>query len=253
MANDLGKILVCLKRVVDFNVRIHVRADGSGVATEGLKMSINPFDEIALEEALRIRERGEAREVVVVSIGDDEVQQQLRAGLAMGADRAILVKTAARLEPLWVARTLLEIVQSEQPDLVLMGKQAIDDDQNQTGQMLAALWARPQATFASKLEIQGNAAIVTREVDAGLETIAIDLPGVVTADLRLNEPRYAKLPEILKAKRKPLQIIALDELGITPSTQFGVIETREPAPRAAGRIVETVDDLVAVLKARGVV
>jgi electron transfer flavoprotein beta subunit len=253
MANDLGKILVCLKRVVDFNVRIHVRADGSGVATEGLKMSINPFDEIALEEALRIRERGEAREVVVVSIGDDEVQQQLRAGLAMGADRAILVKTAASLEPLWVARTLLEIVQSEQPDLVLMGKQAIDDDQNQTGQMLAALWARPQATFASKLEIQGNAAIVTREVDAGLETIAIDLPGVVTADLRLNEPRYAKLPEILKAKRKPLQIIALDELGITPSTQFGVIETREPAPRAAGQIVETVDDLVAVLKARGVV
>src|SRR5690606_16383452 len=186
------KILVGLKRVVDFNVRVRVKSDGSGVETDGVKMSINPFDEIALEEALRIRERGEASEVIAVSIGSSEAQQQLRTGLAMGADRAILVTTDSAIDQLTVARVFLALVNREKPDLVLLGKQAIDNDNNQTGQMLAALWERPQATFASTVELSGSTAKVTREVDAGLETIEIDLPGVVTTDLRLNEPRYVK-------------------------------------------------------------
>ena len=195
----MEKILVGLKRVVDYNVRVRVKGDGSGIETEGVKMSINPFDEIALEEALRIKERGEATEIVVVSIGAGEAQQQLRTGLAMGADRAILVETTEMPDPLSCARALLEIVNRENPELVILGKQAIDNDNAQTGPMLAALWGRPQATFASKLEFSGNSVRVTREVDAGLDVIEVDLPAVVTADLRLNEPRYVKLPDIMKA------------------------------------------------------
>ena len=198
------RILVGLKRVVDYNVRIRVRTDSSGVETDGLKMSINPFDEIALEEALRIRERGQADEVVIVSIGGNESQQQLRTGLAMGADRAILVENEEPMDPLTNARIFLELVVRESPKIVILGKQAIDEDNNQTGQMLAALWERPQATFASNIEINGSTAKVTREVDVGLETIEVDLPAVITTDLRLNEPRYIKLPDIMKAKKKNL-------------------------------------------------
>ncbi len=247
----MRKVLVPLKRVVDYNVRVRVAADGSGVATEGVKQSINPFDEIALEEALRIRERGEADEVVACSIGTPDWQQQLRTALAMGADRALLVETPSPLEPLGVARVLHAIVEREQPFLVLLGKQAIDGDHNQTGQMLAALWQRPQATFASKLELAGETARVAREVDAGLETIEIDLPAVVTTDLRLNEPRYVKLPEILKAKRKPLESLPLDSLGLGLDGQFRAVHFEEPAPRAKGVSVGSAAELVAALKQRG--
>jgi electron transfer flavoprotein beta subunit len=193
------KILVGIKRVVDYNVRIRVKSDGSGVDTDGVKMSINPFDEIALEEAVRIREAGLAEEVIVVSLGGNDCQQQLRTGLAMGADRAIQIDTDESLQPVSIARALLKVVEKEQPGLVILGKQAIDGDNSQTGQMLAALWDRPQATFASKVELSGDSAKVTREVDAGLETIEIDLPAVITVDLRLNVPRFVKLPDILKA------------------------------------------------------
>ena len=210
----MEKILVGLKRVVDYNVRVRVKSDGSGVETDGVKMSINPFDEIALEEALQIKERGEVNEVIVVSIGASESQQQLRTGLAMGADRAILITTDTAPDTLTCARALLEIVRREGPELVILGKQAIDDDNIQTGQMLAALWDRPQGAFASKIELNGGTVRVTREVDVGLEIIEIDLPAVITADLRLNEPRYVKLPDIMKAKKKPLDEIALNDLGI---------------------------------------
>jgi len=251
----MNKILVCLKRVVDYSVRIHVAPDGSGIPTDGLKMSINPFDEIALEEALRIRERGEAGEVVVVSLGPGAAEQQLRTGLAMGADRAILIETKRVLEPLAIARVLLEIVGREAPELVLMGKQSIDGDNNQTGQMLAALWSRPQACFASAIELAGGTARVTREVDAGLETIEVDLPAVVTTDLRLNEPRYIRLPEILKAKKKPMERLDLDELvekaGLDISPQYSIVMTERPLPRAPGRKIESVAELVAELDARG--
>jgi len=246
------RILVGLKRVVDYNVRVRVKSDGSGVETDGVKMSINPFDEIALEEALRIRERGEATEVVVVSIGTAEAQQQLRTGLAMGADRAILVETNSAIDPLSRARVFLELVRREEPGLVLLGKQAIDDDNNQTGQMLAALWARPQATFASKLELDGDSARVTREVDAGLETIEIDLPAVVTTDLRLNEPRYVKLPDIMKAKKKPLDSIAVDDLGIESSPMLRETNFEPPAVRQKGIMVDDVAGLVSALKDKGV-
>src|SRR5690606_13861446 len=212
----MKRILVAVKRVVDFNIRIRVKPDNSGVMTEGVKQSLNPFDEIALEEALRLKEKGLADEVVVASIGPADVQNQLRTALAMGADRAVLVATGSPLEPLDAARTLLKLVERENPFLVLLGKQAIDDDNNQTGQMLAALWDRPQATFASKVEISGDTARVTREVDAGLETIEVDLPAVITADLRLNEPRFVKLPEIIKAKKKPLETLDFGALGIAP-------------------------------------
>jgi electron transfer flavoprotein beta subunit len=248
----MRKIIVGIKRVVDYNVRILVRADGAGVSTEGLKMSINPFDEIALEEALRIKERGQADEIVVVSIGTREVEQQLRTALAMGADRAVLVGTELRLEPLAVARVLLAIVGREQPMLVLLGKQAVDDDQNQTGQMLAALWDRPQATFASTVIIANSSATVTREVDGGLETVEIDLPGVVTADLRLNQPRYVKLPEILKAKRKPLEVVELGSLGVDVTPQFRLVHTAAPSPRSRGIVVRDAAELVAHLRRRGV-
>jgi electron transfer flavoprotein beta subunit len=247
----MEKIMVCLKRVVDYNVRIRVRPDGSGVVTEGVKMSINPFDEIALEEALRIRERGEAREVVVVSIGPSDCQQQLRTGLAMGADRAILVEHDGELEPLAAARVLLKLVEREQPGLVILGKQAIDDDCNQTGQMLAALWGRPQATFASRLELAGGTATVTREVDAGLEVISVDLPAVVTTDLRLNEPRYVKLPDIMKAKKKPLETVVAASLGVPLAPVLQVKRHAPPAERQKGAMVADVDALVSALREKG--
>jgi len=245
------KILVGIKRVVDYNVRVRVLPDGSGMDTDGVKMSINPFDEIALEEALRIKEAGHAEEVIVVSAGGDECQQQIRTGLAMGADRALQIKTDTALQPLTAARALLKVIEREQPGLVLLGKQAIDDDNNQTGQMLAALWNRPQATFASKLLIEGEKASVVREVDAGLETIEIDLPAVVTVDLRLNEPRFVKLPDIMKAKRKPLDVISLEELGVSAEGDLSIDSYAPPAQRQKGIMVESAEELVQELKNRG--
>jgi electron transfer flavoprotein beta subunit len=250
----MRKILVCLKRVVDYNVRIHVAADGSGVATDGLKMSINPFDEIALEEALRIRERGEADEIIVVSIGPTRAEQQLRTGLAMGADRALLVTTDESLEPLAIAKILHALVTREEPRLVLMGKQSIDGDNNQTGQMLAALWDRPQACYASRIELAAEWAEVEREIDAGLETLKIELPAVITADLRLNEPRYVRLPEILKAKKKPLEHVDPEQPGIDRAElepQFSVVETAAPPDRPAGKRLTSVPELLAELERRG--
>ena len=247
----MQKIMVCLKRVVDYNVRVRVKADGSGVATEGVKMSINPFDEIALEEALRIKERGEAEEILVVSVGSGDAQQQLRTGLAMGADRAILVQVEEDVEPLSAARIFLALIEKEEPGLVITGKQAIDDDNSQTGQMLAALWNRPQATFASAVTLDGDKATVVREVDAGLETIEIDLPAVVTTDLRLNEPRYVKLPDIMKAKKKPLDTVSMSDLGVESTKQFEAVSFESPAERQKGIIVEDVEGLVNALKEKG--
>ncbi len=249
----MNKILVCIKRVVDYNVRIRVKPDGSGVVTDGVKMSVNPFDEIAIEEALRIREAGNAQEVVVVSIGDGESQQQLRTGLAMGADRAILIETNNEVDPLAAAHAFKALIDTENPDLVIMGKQAIDDDCNQTGQMLAALWNRPQATFASKLELNGNTARVTREVDAGLETIEVDLPAVVTTDLRLNEPRYVKLPDIMKAKKKPLETLQLSDLVADTAVQINATGWATPQARGKGIMVNSVDELVSALRDKGLV
>ena len=247
------KILVGIKRVVDYNVRIRVRSDGSGVDTDGVKMSINPFDEIALEQALRIREAGQAEEVIVVSLGGNECQQQLRTGLAMGADRAIQIDTAENLQPLTIARAFLKLIEKEQAGLVMLGKQAIDDDNSQTGQMLAALWERPQATFASGMELSGDTATVTREVDAGLETVEVDLPAVVTVDLRLNEPRFVKLPDIMKAKRKPLDVIPLAELGVVSENDLQITQHAPPPVRQKGIMVEDTAQLVAELKNRGLV
>ncbi len=247
----MNKILVGLKRVVDYNVRVRVKSDGSGVETDGVKMSINPFDEIALEEALRIRERGEADEVIVISLGTADAQQQLRTGLAMGADRAILVDAPVDIDPLSRARLLLKVIERESPDLVLLGKQAIDGDNNQTGQMLAALWGRPQATFASTVAFQNGTATVTREVDAGLETIEVDLPAVITADLRLNEPRYVKLPDIMKAKKKPMDTIAAAELDIEAAPAVEEVEFAPPAERQKGIMVDDVSGLVGALKDKG--
>jgi len=249
----VDKILVGLKRAVDYNVRVRVKSDGSGVETDGVKMSINPFDEIALEEALRIKERGEAGEVIVMSIGPSEAQQQLRTGLAMGADRAILVQTDETIDPLSRARVFNEVVNRESPAIVLLGKQAIDDDNSQTGQMLAAIWGRPQATFASKIELNGNVALVTREVDAGLETIEVDLPAVITTDLRLNEPRYVKLPDIMKAKKKPLDEMALADLGIDACPTITETRFEPPEARQKGVMVDDVPGLIAVLKDKGLV
>jgi electron transfer flavoprotein beta subunit len=247
------KILVGIKRVVDYNVRIRVKSDGSGIDTDGVKMSINPFDEIALEEALRIREAGLADEVIVVSLGDNACQQQLRTGLAMGADRAIQIDTAESLQPLSIARAFLKVIEREQPGLVILGKQAIDDDNSQTAQMLAALWDRPQATFASGVNISGATVTVVREVDAGLETIEVDLPAVISVDLRLNEPRFVKLPDIMKAKRKPLEVIALADLGVTVENKLQVSRYAPPPVREKGIIVEDAAQLVAELKTRGLV
>ena len=249
----MEKIIVGLKRVVDYNVRIRVKSDGSGVETDGVKMSINPFDEIALEEALRIRERGEAKEVIVVSLGSGDAQQQLRTGLAMGADRAILVETDGELDPLNAARALMQLAEKEQADLVMLGKQAIDNDNNQTGQMLAALWGRPQATFASEVSLDNGVATVTREVDAGLETISIDLPGVITVDLRLNEPRYVKLPDIMKAKKKPLDTIPAADLGVQRDDAYTITAFAPPAQRSKGVMVEDTAALVAALRDKGLV
>jgi len=247
----MKKLLVGIKRVVDYNVRVKVKADGSGVMLDGVKMSINPFDEIALEEALRIKERGQADEVIVVTIGPAECQQQLRTALAMGADRAILVQSTTSVEPLTGARVFLELIRREQPFAVIMGKQAIDDDNNQTGQMLAGLWGRPQATFASKIVLTDTVATVTREVDAGLETLEVDLPAVFTADLRLNEPRYVKLPEIMKAKKKPLDTLAITELGIELQDRVRLVKAEPPIPRQKGIIVKSAAELVAALKQKG--
>ena len=249
----MRKILVTLKRVVDYNVRVRVKPDGSGVATEGLKMSVNPFDEIALEEALRMRERGEAGEILAVTIGGDECQQQLRTGLAMGADRALLVKCEGEVEPLAAAGVLLEVIRREEPDIVIMGKQAIDDDCNQTGQMLATLWGRPQATFASEVKLNGDTARVTREVDAGLETLEVRLPAVITTDLRLNEPRYIKLPDIMKARRKPLETLAAADLGLTAPPALKPLSYEPPEQRQKGVVVEDVPALVGMLRERGLV
>ena len=247
------KILVGIKRVVDYNVRVRVLPDGSGVDTDGVKMSVNPFDEIALEEALRIKEAGKADEVVVVSIGGDACQQQLRTGLAMGADRAIQVQTDERLQPLNLARVFLKVIERENPGLVILGKQAIDDDNSQTAQMLAALWDRPQATFASKLVLDGDTATVTREVDSGLETLEVDLPAVISVDLRLNEPRFVKLPDIMKAKRKPLDVLPLADLGVDAASNLSVTRFAPPPQRARGIMVEDATQLVQELKNRGLI
>jgi electron transfer flavoprotein beta subunit len=247
------RILVGIKRVVDYNVRIRVRPDGTGVITDGVKLSINPFDEIALEEALRIKERGAADEVVVATVGSADCQQQLRTALAMGADRALLVQADRTIEPLVAARALLKLVERELPLLVLLGKQAIDDDHSQTGQMLAALWNRPQATFASRLELLEGKARVTREIDAGLETLEVELPAVVTADLRLNEPRYVKLPDIMKAKKKPLETLTLSSLGLDERQRLKLVKFEPPAQRQKGIRVKNTAELVDALRRKGLV
>jgi electron transfer flavoprotein beta subunit len=249
----MSPILVGIKRVIDYSVRVRVKPDGSGVVTDGVKMSINPFDEIALEEALRIKERSLASEVIAISIGPAEAQQQLRTALAMGADRAVLVQVDKPVEPLTAAQVFLKLVQKYQPQLVILGKQAIDDDNGQTGQMLAALWDRPQATYASKLELDGAVARVTREVDTGLETIEIDLPAVVTTDLRLNEPRYIKLPDIMKAKKKPLDVVSLADLGVVAAAHsIRTLKFAAPAVRSRGVMVKDAAELIAALVSRGV-
>ena len=250
------KILVGYKRVVDYNVRIQVKPDGSGVVTDGVKLSPNPFDEIALEEALRLRDKGIATEVVVVTIAPADAQAHLRNGLAMGANRAIHVVSDQPIQPLTAARAFLKLIEKEQPDLVILGKQAIDDDANQTGQMLATLWGRPQATFASKLDIsmEGDAngkATVTREVDAGLETLEVDLPAVVTTDLRLNEPRFIKLPDIMKAKSKSMETIAFADLGVDSGDTLKTTQYAAPPKRGKGVMVKDAAELVAALKQKG--
>jgi electron transfer flavoprotein beta subunit len=247
----MKRILVGIKRVVDYNVRIRVKPDGTGVVTDGVKMSINPFDEIALEEALRIKERGEAEEVVIATIGPADCQQQLRTALAMGADRALHVQADGIIEPLTAARALMKLVEREQPFLVIVGKQAIDDDNSQTGPMLAALWNRPQVTFASKVELSEGKARVTREVDAGLETLEVDLPALITTDLRLNEPRYVKLPDIMKAKKKPLETIALNTLGVEARQQLKLVRFEPPPQRQKGVRVKDAGELVDALKKKG--
>jgi electron transfer flavoprotein beta subunit len=250
---QMKRILVGIKRVVDYNVRIRVKPDGSGVVTDGVKMSINPFDEIAIEEALRIKERGGAEEVIVATVGPADTQPQLRNALAMGADRAILVQADGVIEPLIAARALLKLAEREQPLLVILGKQAIDDDNSQTGQMLAALWGRPQATFASKLELADGKARVTREVDAGLQMLEVDLPAVVTTDLRLNEPRYVKLPEIMKAKKKPLETVPLSALGVQARQGLKLVRFEPPPQRQKGIRVKDAAELVAALKQKGLI
>jgi electron transfer flavoprotein beta subunit len=242
------KVLVPVKRVIDYNVKARVKPDQTGVDLANVKMSMNPFCEIAVEEAVRLREKGTASEVVAVSIGPAQAQETLRTALAMGADRAILIQTDQDIEPLAVAKVLAKIISEESPELVLMGKQAIDGDNNAVGQMLAALLGWPQATFASAVEINGKKAKVTREVDGGLQTLELDLPAVVTADLRLNEPRYASLPNIMKAKKKPLDVKDLASVGVDTAPRLKVVKVTEPPKRAGGVKVETAADLVAKLK-----
>jgi electron transfer flavoprotein beta subunit len=247
------KILVGYKRVVDYNVRIQVKPDGSGVVTDGVKLSPNPFDDIALEEALRLRDKGIATEVIVATMGPADCAAHLRNGLAMGANRAIHVVTDGPIQPLSAARALLKLVEKEQPEIVLLGKQAIDDDANQTGQMLATLWGRPQATFAGKVEVADGKATVVREVDAGLETLEVDLPAVITTDLRLNEPRFIKLPDIMKAKSKPMETIAFADLGVESGDHLKTTSHAPPAKRSKGVMVKDVAELVSALKAKGLV
>ncbi|HEY5797029.1 MAG TPA: electron transfer flavoprotein subunit beta/FixA family protein [Bosea sp. (in: a-proteobacteria)] len=242
------KILVPVKRVVDYNVKIRVKGDGTGVELANVKMSMNPFDEIAVEEALRLKEAGKATEVVVVSIGPAQAAETIRTGLAMGADRGILVKVEGTVEPLAVAKLLKKVVEQESPQLVILGKQAIDDDCNQTGQMLAALLGWPQGTFASKVVVGDGAIDVTREVDGGLQTVGLKLPAIVTTDLRLNEPRYASLPNIMKAKKKPLDETSAEALGVDVAPRLKVLKTVEPAGRSAGVKVGSVAELVSKLK-----
>ena len=242
------KILVPIKRVVDYNVKIRVKADQSGVELANVKMAMNPFDEIAVEEAVRLKEAGKATEVVAVSAGTTQCQETLRTAMAIGADRGILVESDADLQPLAVAKLLKAIVDKEQPKLVILGKQAIDDDSNQTGQMLAALLGWPQATFASKVEVGAERVTVTREIDGGLETLALPLPAVITTDLRLNEPRYATLPNIMKAKKKPLETVKPADLGVDVAPRLTTLKVVEPAARSAGVKVADVAELVAKLK-----
>ena len=245
------KILVGYKRVVDYNVRIQVKPDGTGVITDGVKLSANPFDDIALEEALRLREKGIAEEVIVVGIGSADLTAHLRNGLAMGANRAIHVVTADAVQPPTAARIFRKLIDKEQPQLVILGKQAIDDDSNQTGQMLAALWDRPQATFASKLDVTAGKITVTREVDAGLEVIEAELPAVVTTDLRLNEPRFIKLPDIMKAKSKPIDAIELASLGVESKDHIRTTQYAAPAKRSRGVMVKDAAELIDALKQKG--
>ncbi|WP_407193130.1 electron transfer flavoprotein subunit beta/FixA family protein [Bradyrhizobium sp. STM 3566] len=242
------KVLVPVKRVVDYNVKVRVKGDGSGVELANVKMSMNPFDEIAVEEALRLKEAGKATEVVVVSVGPAQASETIRTGLAMGADRGILVKAEGTVEPLAVAKILKKVAEEEQPGLIILGKQAIDDDSNQTGQMLAAVLGWSQATFASKLEVEGSDFKVTREVDGGLQTVKLKGPAIVTTDLRLNEPRYASLPNIMKAKKKPIAEKAVADYGVDVAARLEVLKTTEPAGRKAGVKVKDVAELVSKLK-----
>lgn len=242
------KILVPIKRVIDYNVKVRVKADNTDVDLANVKMSINPFCEIAVEEAVRLKESGAASEIVVVSIGSKSCQEQLRTALALGADRAIQIDTEENLESINIAKLLQKIVEEEQPQLVILGKQSIDSDNNQTGQMLAALTGMPQGTFASKVNVDGDKVHVTREVDSGLQTVELNLPAIVTTDLRLNEPRYAKLPDIMKAKRKPLEVKPAEDFGIDLSPRSNVIKVTPPAQRQAGIVVSSVDELIEKLK-----
>ncbi len=246
------KIIVPVKRVIDYNVKPRVKADGSGVDLANVKMSMNPFDEIAVEEAIRIKEAGNADEIIAVSIGPAKAQETLRTALAMGADRAILIETDEEVEPLAVAKLLQKVMDEEQPGLVILGKQAIDDDSNQTGQMLAALTGRPQGTFANTVELEGDSVTVKREIDGGLQTVKLTLPAIITTDLRLNEPRYASLPNIMKAKKKPLDTKSPSDYGVDIAPRLKTTNVGEPPVRQAGEIVEDVDALVAKLKALGV-
>jgi electron transfer flavoprotein beta subunit len=247
------KVLVPVKRVIDFNVAVRVKPDRTGVDLAGVKMSINPFDEIAVEEAVRLKEKGKASEIVTVSIGPQGAQETLRTSLAMGADRGILIKHDAELEPLAVAKILRSVCEEEKPDLIIMGKQAIDDDCNQTGQMLAALLSWPQGTFAAKLEIEDGRIQVTREVDGGLQTVSLTLPAVITTDLRLNEPRYASLPNIMKARKKPIAEKTAASYGVDTKPRLNVLEVREPEKRRSGARVASATELVGKLKAAGVI
>jgi len=242
------KLLVPVKRVVDYNVKVRVKADGSGVETAGVKMSMNPFDEIAVEEAVRLKEKGVATEIVVVSMGVAQCAETIRTALAMGADRGILVETDVELQPLAVAKLLKALAAKEQPGLIIMGKQAIDDDMNATGQMLAALLGWPQGTFASRVTIEGEKLTVTREIDGGLETLELDMPCIVTTDLRLNEPRYASLPNIMKARKKPIETIKPADLGVDPAPRLKLVKVAEPPKRLAGQKVGSVAELVQKLR-----
>jgi electron transfer flavoprotein beta subunit len=242
------KLLVPVKRVVDYNVKIRVKSDNSGVELAGVKMSMNPFDEIAVEEAVRLKEKGTVSEIIAVSMGASACQETLRTALAMGADRGILVETDIELQPLAVAKLLKALIDREQPKLVIMGKQAIDDDMNATGQMLAALLGWPQGTFASKLTIEGDQATVVREIDGGLETLSLNLPAIITTDLRLNEPRYASLPNIMKARKKPIETIKPADLGVDPTPRLTTLKVVEPPKRQAGIKVKTVQELIEKLR-----